>query len=163
MLRRRVDISRSQTGFMISLALLPDVPQMLPLVGWFLLGAGSLDALYAYAVAVPGTEPALPPVVQSVVHHLHCATHSAVVATAVTLVVWRVRRHWLIPLLGWWSHIVIDVFTHSADYYAVPVLYPISDVAFDGMAWNSPTFMLLNYLALVAVYVWLYKKKGIGA
>jgi hypothetical protein len=45
------------------------------------------------------------------------------------LALWAVRRTLWLPLLGWWSHIVIDVFTHSADYYAVPVLYPFTSAA----------------------------------
>ena len=70
-----------------------------------------------------------------------------------------VRRRWLIPLLGWWSHIVIDVFTHSADYYAVPVLYPFMDRGFDGIAWNTPWFMLVNYTALAAVWIFLWQRR----
>ena len=53
--------------------------------------------------------------------------HSAVIAGALTLAAWRWRRAWLIPLAGWWSHIVIDVFTHSADFYPVPVLLQLED------------------------------------
>ena len=58
--------------------------------------------------------------------------------------------------VGWWSHIVIDVFTHSADYYPSPVLYPITQQGFDGLAWNTPWFMVANYLTIlvVAVVVW---------
>ena len=40
----------------------------------------------------------------------------------------------LVPLLGWWSHIVIDVFTQSADFYPSSVLYPITQRGFDGLA-----------------------------
>ena len=161
-LRRRSYVSRVELRIIVPLALFPDLPQMLPLLGWLLLGDGSLADLYAYAAAKPGTEPWLPPIVQSLVNHLHCVTHSAVIAGGVTLLVWRLRRRWLVLLLGWWSHIVIDVFTHSSDYYAVPVLYPITDASFDGIAWNSPLFMLLNYLTLAGVYVWLYRTKPAG-
>lgn len=89
-------------------------------------------------------------------HHLHCITHSAIVAGVITLLVWAWLRGLWIPLLGWWSHIVIDVFTHSADYYPSPVLYPITRAGFDGVAWNAPWFMVLNYAALTASYLWLF-------
>jgi hypothetical protein len=49
---------------------------------------------------------------------------------------------------------VIDVFTHSAYYYAVPVLYPFTERGFDGIAWTTPWFMVLNYAALVLVGAW---------
>ena len=81
--------------------------------------------------------------------------HSAPIASVVTGAVWMVRRAFWIPLLGWWSHIVIDVFTHSADYYTVPVLYPFTERGFDGIAWVTPWFMALNYVALAAVGLWL--------
>ena len=63
-----------------------------------------------------------------------------------------------VPLLGWWSHILIDIFSHSADYYAVPVLYPITMRGFDGVAWNTPWFMALNYLALAVTWAWLWRR-----
>jgi hypothetical protein len=64
------------------------------------------------------------------------------------------RTLWL-SLLGWWSHIVLDVFTHSAHYYAVPVLYPFTERGFDCIAWITPWFMALNYTAMVAMGAWL--------
>ncbi len=97
----------------------------------------------------------MPAAVIFVSHNLHCTSHSAVVAAVVTLLVWRLRRGWWIPLLGWWSHIVIDVFTHSADYYPSPVLYPFTQRGFDCIAWNIPWFMALNYLTLLATGLWL--------
>jgi hypothetical protein len=85
--------------------------------------------------------------------------HSALVAAAVTALLWVwLRRLWL-PLLGWWSHIVIDVFTHSADFYPSPVFYPITYWGFDGIAWNQPWFMALNYAALLGVGVWLWRRR----
>src|SRR5450759_146366 len=132
------------------MAALPDVFHLLPIAGWWVFGDGSLAVLRAYAIALPGQEPFLPPIVNLWSHHLHCVAHSAIVAAAVTLLLWAMRRSLWIPLLGWWSHIVIDVFTHSADYYPSPVLYPITQRGFDGLAWNTPWFMVLNYVVLAA-------------
>ena len=143
-------MSRRQLGAIVVLAMLPDIPQLFPLIAWA-AATGALQSIYDYALASPGTEPWLPPLVQTSVHHLHCVAHSAVVAGTVTLLVWRLHRQWLVPILGWWSHIVIDTFSHSADFYAVPVLYPFTYRGFDGVAWNTPTFMLINYLTLAAV------------
>ena len=61
----------------------------------------------------------------------------------------------------WWLHIVIDVFTHSVDFYPSPVLYPFTQRGFDGLAWNTPWFMLANYVALAGVGLWLlWRRKG---
>ena len=154
-IHRRRPLSRSTVAATLVLAALPDVIQLLPLAGWWLFAEGSFAALLEYAVAVPGQEPALPPLVGLLSHHLHCVMHSAPIAGLVTLALWALRRTLWIPLLGWWSHIVIDVFTHSADYYAVPVLYPFTERGFDGIAWITPWFMVLNYSALAAVGIWL--------
>jgi hypothetical protein len=48
-------------------------------------------------------------------------------------------------------HIVIDVFTHSADFYPSPVLYPVTQRGFDGWAWNDPWQLALNY-GLIAIF-----------
>ncbi|MCC6197235.1 MAG: metal-dependent hydrolase [Burkholderiales bacterium] len=159
-LGRKVAITRYDTLGIVIFALLPDLVHLLPVIGWVAFGGGTMRDLYEYVVATPAAEPVLPPIVKELTHHLHCIGHSAIVAGAVTLVVWRMRRNWLIPLLGWWLHIVIDVFTHSLDYYPSPVLYPITYRGFDGVAWNTPTFMALNYAFLAATWIWLWRTRS---
>lgn len=91
-------------------------------------------------------------------HHLHCVMHSAPVAALAALLEWAVRRTFWLPLPGWWPHIVIDVFTRSADYYAVPLLYPFTERGLDGLdgiAWVTPWFMVLNCPALALAGTWL--------
>jgi hypothetical protein len=153
--RRYWPIPRRAAMLTVALAVAPDAPHVLPSVGWSLFGSGSAAAVKDYAMALPGQEPAMPPLVELFSHTLHCITHSAIIAAVVTLLMWTWMRSLWVPLFGWWSHIVIDVFTHSADYYASPVLYPITREGFDGVAWNTPWFIVLNYAALVATYLWL--------
>lgn len=153
--RRHYALTRRSAVATVVLAVLPDVLHLLPIWGWWVFSDGSWAALRAYAIAVPGQEPPLPPLVQMFSHHLHCIMHSAVVAGGVTLLLWRAWRTLWLPLLGWWSHIVIDLFTHSVEFYPVAVLYPVSDWVFDGLAWNTPWFMVANYIALGIVGVWL--------
>ena len=64
---------------------------------------------------------------------------------------------WQIELLGGWFQVVIDVFTHSADYHVVPLLYPITARGFDGFAWNTPWVLARSYAALAAVFQWFYR------
>jgi len=154
-LHRRRRLKRPVVVATLVLAALPDVLHLLPIAGWWLFADRSFAASRGYAVAVPGQEPGLPPLVQLWSHHLHCVMHSAPIAALATGGMWAARRTSWVPLLGWWSHIVIDVFTHSADFYAVPVLYPFTERGFDGIAWTTRWFMALNYLALSAVGAWL--------
>ena len=144
--RRRVPIPRAMALATIGMAVLPDLAHLLPLVA----GGGGLRTLVDYTFATPGAEPVLAPWVAMLSHHLHCILHSAVIAGVASVCVWRWRRSLLVPLLGWWSHIVIDVFTHSADFYPVPVLYPFTQRGFDGLAWNTPGFQWVNYGAIAA-------------
>ena len=158
--RRRWSLTSATVATTVILAALPDVPHILPIVGWWLGGDGTWATLRAYAIAVPGQEPAVPALVELWSHNLHCVMHSAVVAGLVTLVCGALLRTFWVPLLGWWSHIVIDVFTHSVEYYPVRVLYPLSERAFDGLAWNTPWFLALNYGVLAATWLWMRRTKG---
>lgn len=142
--RRRFPIPPGAAWAAIGLAVLPDLAHLLPLAA----GGGGWRTLVDYTFATPGAEPVLAPWVAMLSHHLHCILHSAVIAGSVTLAAWRWRRALGVPLLGWWSHIVIDVFTHSADFYPVPVLYPFTQRGFDGLAWNTPGFQVANYAAI---------------
>ena len=162
--RRRWVIAPCTVVLTLALAALPDIPHLLPVIGWWLLSDGTFAALRAVAIAVPGQEAVLPPLVAQWSWHLHCVMHSAVVAGAVTLGLWALRRTLWLPLLGWWSHIAIDIFTHSAAYYPAPVLYPFSQRGFDGLAWNTPWFLGLNYLVLVAVGLglWFSRRRASG-
>lgn len=155
-LRHRTSIDRRAVLLTLSLAALPDIAQMLPVLAWWAFGSGTFDAVRTFAIAIPGEEPTMPAWVTLVSHHLHCTAHSAIIASIVTLIVWRLRHAFWLPLLGWWSHILIDVFTHSDDYYASPVLYPLTDRGFDGIAWITPWFMVINYVALGTVGIWLW-------
>ena len=89
--RRRWPISPRTVMATVVLATLPDLFHLLPIAGWWAFGDGSLEALRVYAVALPGQEPALPHMVESCSHHLHCVAHSAIIAAAVTLFVLAVR------------------------------------------------------------------------
>jgi hypothetical protein len=92
---RRWPIPRRTAGLTVALAALPDLAQLLPLLGTLAIGSSSMAVLTAYATALPGLEPRLPLPVAALTHHLHCIMHSAIVAGAVTAVLWlRMRSLW---------------------------------------------------------------------
>ncbi|HQR57219.1 MAG TPA: hypothetical protein PLW72_14625 [Burkholderiaceae bacterium] len=122
---RRWPVSASQALTAVASAALPDIAHLIPIVGWGLLGDGSWQAIQGYALAKPGAEPWLPAAVQVWSHHLHCVMHSGVVASVATMIAWFRWRWLLVPLAGWWSHIVLDVFTHSSG--VLPVTCALSD------------------------------------
>lgn len=153
--RRRWPITKRTMAATVALAALPDILHLLPIIGWWAFGDGSLATLWRYGLAVPNSEPGLPPLVALFSHHLHCIMHSAVIAGVATVLIRAVTGSLWIPLLGWWSHIAIDVPTHSADFYPAPILYPFTQWGFDGLAWNTPWFLVLNYAVLAVLGIWL--------
>lgn len=158
-LRRRRAVAPAQGAAFVGLAVLPDLVQGLPVAAWVLLGDGRAVDLPAFATAVPDAEPVLPAAVALASHHLHCTLHSLPAAALCTLLaLWR-RWPAAWVLGGWWLHIVIDVFTHSASFYPVPVLYPFTMRGFDGIAWNTPAFQVLNYAALGVAAAWLWRTR----
>ena len=64
-------------------------------------------------------------------------------------------------LFGWLLHILIDIPTHSFNYYATRFLWPISDFRVDGIAWWTPWFWVSTYAALDVIYVGLWRKRSL--
>ena len=157
---RRWPIARRTAVATVAMAVAPDLAQLLPLLGVALFADGGFAALASYVKALPGFDPALPPTVALLTRHLHCTLHSALVAMAVTLLAWAATKSLWIPLLGWWSHIAIDVFTHSAGFYPASIFYPFTEWGFDGWAWNTPWFLTLNYVALGLALLWLWHARA---
>ncbi len=160
--RRKRDIPRGTALTTLAAAMAPDLVQLLPVLFAAVSRPDGMAVLYAYIAALPGFEPALPPWAAVLTHHLHCVMHSAVVAGVMTAAVWWLTRSLWLPLLGWWSHIVIDVFTHSAEFYPVPVFYPFTQRGFDGIAWNEPWLLLANYTVIAAALAWLFATRRSG-
>jgi LexA-binding, inner membrane-associated putative hydrolase len=154
-IQRHRPVARLTAVATVVMAALPDLVHLLPMIAWNLLGGGSAALLWQYVVALPGLEPSVPPTITLLTHHLHCIFHSAIVASLISLLIWLASHRLWLPLLGWWSHILIDVPTHSADFYPSPVLYPITQRGYDGVAWNIPWFMVANYSALCVVALYL--------
>jgi hypothetical protein len=159
LLERKVPIDRTTRWGIVATAVAPDIVPLLPLLAWALATAAPLETAYLYTVATPATEPALPHALTLVIHHLHCSAHSAVVAAAATACAWIVLRCFPMALLGWWSHVLLDIPTHSADYYPVSVFYPLADIGVDGIAWTQPWFLAANYTLLALAYMLLLRHR----
>lgn len=154
LLVRRRALPRVAGVILVALAVVPDLMHTLPVATWALVNGLPGDFML-YLRALPDRAQPLPAEVEFWSHHLHCMFHSGVIASVATTATWLWLRHFWWPLAGWWSHILIDVFTHSDDFYPSPVFYPLTYWGFDGVAWNTPWFVIANYVALVVVWVWL--------
>ena len=99
-----------------------------------------------------------PPSIESIpswVPLAYSITHSLIICVVVLglLALWK---PWL-PLLlfGWPLHILIDLPTHTTQFYPTPLLWPLSDWRFSGFSWGTGWFMIANLIALVGIYTWL--------
>jgi hypothetical protein len=123
-------------------AMFPDVLAFGPMV------AVGLWMLLRGAPAYPHFRAGLP---------LYPLGHSLVTFAVVYGLATLALRRPPIALLGWLSHISIDIFTHSHRYYATPFLWPLWNYRFNGIPWWTPWFWVSTYVALAIVYALLWK------
>jgi hypothetical protein len=100
--------------------------------------------------------------VMRLANSLYSISHSAIIFAAVFLIVWLIARRPVLELCGWLLHILIDIPSHSYQFYPTPVFWPISGWKFHGTSWATPWFMIINYSALAIVYVLLWRKRKAG-
>jgi hypothetical protein len=93
------------------------------------------------------------------VFQLYNVSHSAVIFFAVFGLVWILigKPQWYLG--GWLVHIIIDIPTHTKEFFPTPVFYPLSGVTFDGISWANPIFMVVNYGAIVLTYIWIFYER----
>lgn len=91
----------------------------------------------------------------TLVHALYSLSHSIIIFAVVFCLVWLLKKRPVWELLGWLLHILIDIPTHSYQFYPTPFLWPVSNLKINGVSWATPWFMVANYFALLAVYAYL--------
>jgi hypothetical protein len=111
---------------------------------------------------------------------LYDATHSAVGVAAVALLAYGLLR--LAPGLSkrtcplsddplpgpgalacwitapWALHVMMDVPVHTADFFPTPVLWPFSELVFDGVPWAQPLVFLPNVALLLFALWWTWPR-----
>ena len=75
LVQRRWALPRRTVVLTVAMALLPDLLPLLPMAGWALFSNEGVAALRGYLQALPSDNFALPPAVERLVFHLHCAMH----------------------------------------------------------------------------------------
>ena len=85
---------------------------------------------------------------------LYQPTHSLVVAFIGLGLIRLFFKPLLLPALAWPFHIFLDIFTHSLGPFQTPFLYPLSDLAFNGIRWWMHPWFVRAYWG-VLVLIWL--------
>ena len=90
---------------------------------------------------------------------LYNISHSLIVFSLVFILVWILMKKPYLEFGAWVLHILIDIPTHSYKFFPTPFLWPVSSFKFNGFSWADSWFMMLNYSAIIVVYLLLYRKK----
>lgn len=86
---------------------------------------------------------------------LYNLSHSLVVWAVIFIVVWLILKKIPWMLLGWALHIGIDIFSHSNQFFPTPFLWPVSKFHVNAVSWAGPVFMIVNYGALLLLYLFV--------
>lgn len=81
-------------------------------------------------------------------------THSLIIAAIFGILIYYFWRPGFIPYLAWPIHILCDVPTHSIDFFATPIFYPLWDWKFDGWSFGRNYWIIISYyLAIIIIYM----------
>ncbi len=90
------------------------------------------------------------------VHTLYNITHSLVTFAVVFGLVWLLRKKPLYELLAWPLHILMDIPTHSTQFFPTPFLWPFVDYRVDGIPWSHPYIFFPNWIFLILLYLYFF-------
>ena len=94
-------------------------------------------------------------------HYLYQYSHSLVIWAFVFILVWVISKRPRYELFGWALHILIDIPSHALSFYPTPFLFPLSSYRFPyGVQWSNQWYMMINYTALLFVWVGILLKKN---
>jgi membrane-bound metal-dependent hydrolase YbcI (DUF457 family) len=106
-----------------------------------------------------------PPMIYWLTSTIYQYTHSLLVFLAAIVLVFLARRFMGRPrrvpweMGGWLLHILIDIPTHSFEFYPTPFLWPLSNYRFDGYSWSHPVFQAVNYTLILFAFLYLRRRK----
>lgn len=93
--------------------------------------------------------------------NLYNLSHSFIIFILVFLIVFLILKRPVFEMFGWLMHILMDIPTHTYKFFPTPFLWPFSDFKISGFSWGTPWFLVLNYSAIIFVYLLLRRKKKI--
>lgn len=91
------------------------------------------------------------------VYSLYDFSHSLVIASIFIFIVYKINKDFAFPMLAWISHIMLDFFTHSLEFFPTPIFWPLSDYQFDGIPWSNPIIFFTNVLLIFLLFI--YRRK----
>ena len=94
------------------------------------------------------------------VYSLYDISLSLVIASIIIFIAYKINKEFAFPMLAWPTHIILDFFTHSIEFFPTPILWPISDFKFDGIPWSNPIIFFTNVLLIFLLFIYRRKKSN---
>lgn len=99
---------------------------------------------------------------QQVYHVLYPLTHSLLIAPLLLAIVYLVTKKVILLVASgaWASHVVLDTFTHTLNYYPTPYFYPFTSPYLFAVDYHTVWFTVVNYALLISIIVYLQWKSN---
>jgi len=81
-------------------------------------------------------------------------THSLIIFLIIFTLVSLILKKPLWVMLAWPLHILLDIFTHSSEFFPTPFLWPVASYTFNGIGWGTPSIFFTNWGLLLILYIW---------
>jgi hypothetical protein len=111
--------------------------------------------------------PPDPSTIPIYVHRLYDVTHSFLGFAIIFIMLWFIFKRPVWESLSWLFHILLDIFTHSTQFFPTPFLWPFSSYRLDGIPWSHAIIFIPNVILLLSLYLWYFiirpkitKKRG---
>jgi len=90
------------------------------------------------------------------IYSLYSFTHSLIIFAMIFALVWLFMRRPVWELCAWGLHILVDILTHSYQFFPTPFLWPISNFKINSLNWSDPVIFIPDVALLIIAYSWLY-------
>ena len=90
------------------------------------------------------------------IFELYNLTHSLIPILTVIAIIFVWQKKIIMPLLAWPLHILMDIPTHSLNFFPTPFAWPLFDLKINGIPWSHPLIFIPNWIALIIISGWLY-------
>lgn len=100
--------------------------------------------------------------IPAIVFTAYNITHSFIIVAAVFLMIYLIKKRIYIFLYAWPIHILLDIPTHTNEFFPTLFLYPLSDFYINGINWATPWFMALNYSLIALLFIFILFKRRLS-
>ena len=88
---------------------------------------------------------------------LYNISHSLITAFVFIAIVYFIKKELTWPMLAWPVHIIVDLFTHSIEFFPTPFFWPLSNYRFDGIPWSNIYVFATNIVLIFLIFFYRFR------